>query len=305
MTVAGVAIAADLGGTKLAVGVVDTAGQVADYREEPVLQGKAGIQRLVELVGRMKDDWHEAVCVGVGATGLIEWSSGTIVWAPDSGYSGSPLRSVLLEATGLPAVIDTDVNMAAYGELRFGAGRGAVNMVVLTVGTGVGCALVLEGKVFRGARGFAGEGGHMTVNWNGPRCRCGGSGCLEAMCSGTALQEAVARVSGERQTGKAIVAAARSGDQQALMAVQEAGHWLGVGIASLVNLLDPERVVVGGSLAGAGELLFGPARRSLEQLVVGRQARLLPEILPARLGRRAGVIGAGALALAEHGLDAR
>lgn len=304
MTAAGAAIAADLGGTKLAIGVVDATGQLADYREEPVLPGKAGIHRLVELVRRTKDDWHEAGCVGVGAAGLVEWPSGIIFWAPDSGYSGSPLRSALQDATGLPAIVDTDVNMAAYGELRFGAGRGVANMIVLTVGTGVGCALVLEGKVFRGARGFAGEGGHMTVNWNGPRCRCGGSGCLEAMCSGTALQQVMAQAPGEGQTGEAIVAAARGGDQQALMAVQEAGHWLGVGIASMVNLLDPERVVVGGGLAEAGELLFGPARRSLEHLTVGRQARLLPEILPAHLGRRAGVIGAGALALAEYGLDA-
>jgi glucokinase len=299
------AIAADLGGTKLAIGLVDSAGKVASYRAEPVLAGTAGITRLVELIRRLRDERQEAVSVGVGATGLIEWPSGTIVWAPGSGHSVHRLRSLIEEATGLPAVVDTDVNVAAYGELIFGAGRGASNMLVLTVGTGIGCTLVVNGAIFRGAHGFAGEGGHMTVNLAGPRCRCGRSGCFEALCSGTALEQAVARATGRagpgaKQSGQAILAAAKDGDAVAIAAVRDVGRWLGIGLASLINVLDPERVIVGGGLAGAGELLFGPARQSLSEYLTGQQARTAPEIIPARLGPRAGVIGAGALALDLH-----
>jgi glucokinase len=294
------AIAADLGGTKLAIGLVNPAGQVAGYREERVRPGAAGITRLVELVRGLREERREAVSVGVGATGLIEWPSGTIVWAPGDDYSVGPLRHLIEEATGLSAVVDTDVNVAAYGELMFGAGRGAANMLMLTVGTGIGCTLILNGAIFRGAHGFAGEGGHMTMNLAGPRCRCGRSGCFEALCSGTALEEAVARVTGGQLTGQAILDAARAGDAVAIAGVRDVGRWLGIGLASLVSLLDPERVIVGGGLATAGDLLFAPARQSLSEYLTGQQARKAPEIIPARLGPRAGVIGAGALALDLH-----
>jgi glucokinase len=300
------AIAADLGATKLAVGIVGGAGELTSYREERTPAGTAAVRRLIELVCQAHDDWPTTVCVGIGTTGLVEWPSGTIVWAPDSGLSGTALRGRVEEATGLPAVVDTDVNVAAYGELLYGAGRGAANLIVLTIGTGVGCTLVLNGEVFRGSHGFAGEGGHMTVDRAGPLCRCGNSGCLEAVCSGTALEEAVARLTGVKRTGEEIVAAARGGDVQTLAAVREVGCWLGISLASLVNLLDPERVIVGGGLAEAGDLLFGPARERMAEFVVGRTSRSLPKILPARLGPRAGVIGAGALALAlnERGAHA-
>jgi len=300
------AIAADLGATKLAVGIVGGAGELASYREERTPEGAGAMRRLIELVGQAHDDWPATVCVGIGTTGLVEWPSGTIVWAPASGFSGTALRGRVEEATGLPAVVDTDVNVAAYGELRYGAARGAANVIVLTIGTGIGCTLVLNGAVFRGSHGFAGEGGHISVDRAGPLCRCGNSGCLEAVCSGTALEEAVARLTGVKRTGEEIIAAARGGDVQALAAVREVGCWLGISVASLVNLLDPERVIVGGGLAEAGDLLFCPARERMAEFVVGRHARSLPEILPARLGPRAGVIGAGALALSRYqrGADA-
>lgn len=162
-------------------------------------------------------------------------------------------------------------------------------MIVLTIGTGV-----------RGSPGFAGECSHVTVDRAGPLCWCGNSGCLEAVCSGTALEEAVARLTGVKRTRVEITAAARGGDVQALAAVREVGRWLRISVVSLVNRLGPERVIVGGGLAEAGDMLFCPARDRVAECVVERHARSLPEILPARLGPRVGAIGAGALALALY-----
>jgi glucokinase len=220
------------------------------------------------------------------------------------------LRRLLHERTGLPTVVDNDANAAAWAEARFGAGAGGGDLVLVTVGTGIGGGLVLDGRLYHGAQGFAGELGHLIVAPDGDRCACGNRGCLEAMASGSTLgrlgREAAAADPGGRLaalaagapvTGEVVFAAALEGDRVALSLFERIGHWLGVGIASLVTIFDPDLVVVGGGVAATGDLLLAPARASFDRYVHGRRHRELPPIVPTRLGGDAGLVGAASLAL--------
>jgi glucokinase len=306
------AIGLDIGGTKIAAGVVTASGAVLDRTRVPTPPDDqaATLAAMVGVVDELRARHPGVDAVGVGAAGLVEWPRGRLRWAPHNAYRELELRKLLHERTGLPTVVDNDANAAAWAEARFGAGAGSDDLVLVAVGTGIGGGLVLDGAVYRGAGGFGGEVGHMIVAADGDPCPCGSRGCLEAMASGSALGRAgraaaadpdgrLATLAGgaERVTGEAVFQAATEGDETAVTLFQQAGFWLGVGIASLITIFDPDVVVVGGGLAATGELLLAPARASMERYVFGGRHRELPPVAPARLGADAGLVGAAVLAL--------
>ena len=309
------AIGIDIGGTKIAAGVVAEDGRILQRVRVPTppddeLATLAALHAVVdELLAR--DPRVEAI--GVGAAGLVERPGANARWAPHNTYRRLELRRLLHERTGLPTSVDNDANAAAWAEARFGAGAVSDDLVVVNVGTGIGGGLVLDGRLYHGEHGFAGELGHLIVDPDGDRCDCGNRGCLEAMASGSTLgrlgREAAAADPGGRLaalaggphlvTGEVVFAAAAEGDKAALALFERVGHWLGVGIASLVTIFDPDLVVVGGGVAATGDLLLAPARASFERYVHARDQRDLPPVVPARLGADAGLVGAATLALAR------
>ena len=306
------AIGVDVGGTKIGCGVVDAGGRVHDREQVPTPTGGpatlAAIQSVVRaLLGRNPD----VAAVGVGAAGLVEWPGGLVRWAPHNGYRNLPLREVLAATTGLPVVVDNDANAAAWAESRLGAGHGADDLVLLTVGTGIGTGLVLDGRIYRGSSGLAAELGHTIVDVDGAPCSCGNAGCLETVASGSALGRygreaagadpdgAIAQLAGgpAAVTGMHVSLAAEAGDKVALSLFERLGFWLGVGVANAVTTFDPAIVVIGGGLSAAGELLLVPARTSTERFVHGRAQRRLPPLVTAGLGPAAGLVGAATIAL--------
>lgn len=302
------AIGIDIGGTKLAAGVVALDGTVKARarRDTPASQPETIVDVVADLVAELSDG-AGPLPVGVGAAGIIDLD-GTVRYSPNIDWVTYPLREELVERLATTVTVDNDANAAAWAEHRAGAASQAwANMVLLTVGTGVGGGLVLDDCLVRGTQGLAAEFGHMVVDEGGPRCSCGNRGCLEAVASGTAIgrmareealvhqvprESPLAEIAQEELTGKAVTRAAHSGDAFADAILQRAGFWLGVGIASLVNALDPEVVVVGGGAIEAGEHLLGPARASYVERLMGRPHRPEVPVLAAQFGDDAGLVGA-------------
>jgi glucokinase len=315
------AIGLDIGGTKIAGGVVTAGGVVLERTRVPTppADEAATLAAMVAVVDELRASHPRVDAVGVGAAGMVEWPRGRLRWAPHNAYRRLELRRLLHERTGLPTVVDNDARAAAWAEARFGAGAGTDDLVLVAVGTGIGGGLVLDGAVYRGTAGLGGEVGHMIVAPDGDPCDCGNRGCLEAMASGSALgraaRAAAARDPGgrlatlaggpQRVTGEIVFQAAKEGDQAAIALFERTGYWLGVGIASLITIFDPDVVVVGGGLAATGDLLLAPARASMERYVFGRAHRDLPPVAPARLGGDAGLVGAATLALRGIKADGR
>jgi glucokinase len=315
------AIGLDVGGTKIAGGVVMADGTVLERMKpipSPATDQDATLPALTWVVEDLRARHPGVEAVGVGAAGLVEWPEGYIRWAPNNAYRALPLRRLLQQASGLPTVVDNDANAAAWAEAR--VGRRVTDMAFLTVGTGLGGGLVIDGQLYRGKTGIGAEVGHIIVEATGDnRCGCGNIGCLEALASGTALERfgraaaaadpsgALATLAGgaSRVTGETALAAARAADPTACALFERVGHWLGVGIASLVTLFDFELIVLGGGLAAAGDLVLAPARASFERHVFARIHRQLPEIVPASLGSEAGWIGGALLALDRHNAAVR
>jgi glucokinase len=312
------AVGIDIGGTKIAGGVVTAAGQVLGRIRVPTppADQAATVAALLAAVEELRGRHPTVEAIGVGAAGLVEWPGGRARWAPHNSYRRLELRRLLHERAGLPTTVDNDANAAAWAEAHFGAGAGSDHLVLVTVGTGIGGGLILDGRLYHGEQGFAAELGHLVVDPDGDRCPCGNNGCLEAMASGSTLGRLgraaaagdpggrLAELAGrpELVSGETVFAAALEGDKVALALFERIGHWLGVGIASLVTIFDPDLVVVGGGVAATGELLLAPARASFERYVHGRAHRDLPPVVPARLGADAGLVGAATLALARaHG----
>jgi len=315
------AIGLDIGGTKIAGGVVTAAGVVLERTRVPTppADEAATLAAMVAVVDELRARHPRVDAIGVGAAGMVEWPRGRLRWAPHNAYRRLELRRLLHERTGLPTVVDNDARAAAWAEARFGAGAGTDDLVLVAVGTGIGGGLVLDGAVYRGTSGFGGEVGHMIVAPDGDPCDCGNRGCLEAMASGSALGRAARAVAAadpggrlatlaggpQRVTGEIVFQAAKEGDQAAVALFERTGYWLGVGIASLITIFDPDVVVVGGGLAATGDLLLAPARASMERYVFGRAHRDLPPVAPARLGGDAGLVGAATLALRGMKADGR
>lgn len=304
----------DVGGTKIAAGVVDESGAVLVRRkiQTEADRPEAVVAGIAKVAAELAAAAPGVAAVGVGAAGIIDSHRGVVLYAPNIAWRNVHLRSTLEGRLGVPVVVDNDANVAAWGEALYGAGIGVKDQLLLTIGTGVGGGLVLGGELYRGAQGAAAEVGHMVVDAGGPACACGARGCLETMASGSAIgrvartrsrepaaADVLARAGGDPEaiTGEMVGDAALRADPFAVSIVAEAGRWLGVGVASLVNLLDPAIVVVGGGVAsGLGELLLAPARAGLHAMVMGGEFRSCPPVVSAVLGDDAGVIGAAALA---------
>ncbi|MEV0439783.1 ROK family protein [Streptomyces spectabilis] len=299
----------DVGGTKIAAGVVDTDGHIVERVPAvpcPAADQDAMLKAAVLLIEALRSRHPDVAGVGVGVAGLVDWPDGRVRTAPNSAFRDAPLRRLLRDATGLPTVVDNDANTACWAEYRLG--HSASYMAFVTVGTGVGGGLVLDDRLFRGGTGIGTEIGHMIVDPHGTeRCGCGTIGCLEPLASGPALARyatlaAAGRTTGHlaagrrRVTGEDVTAAAQAGDPAARAQLARIGHWLGIGIATLVNLFDIELVVLGGGVAGAGEPLLTPVRESFEEYVTARAHRDLPDIRLTRCGPEAGWVGAALLA---------
>jgi glucokinase len=309
------AIGIDIGGTKVAAGVVDDDGKIlAETRRPTPSNDPVKLAALVaEAVTELRAG-HDVAAVGVGAAGWVDAARTTVLFAPNlAGWRNAPLQADLSRLVDLPVDIENDANAAAWGEHRFGAGEQEPDTVVLTVGTGVGGGLIIDGALRRGRFGIAGEPGHYRVVPGGRLCGCGNHGCFEQYCSGTALVRAAREIARERPAdatrllelaggdpeaidGPTVTAAAQEGDHAAVDCFEEVGRWLGQGLADLTALLDPGRFVIGGGVAAAGELLLRPGRDTYAAVISGRGYRTLADVVPARLGADAGLIGAADLA---------
>jgi glucokinase len=304
-------IAVDLGGTKLAVGLVARDGTVARHVVEPtdLASEEALLAQLERVVGQVAGDGVAALGVGVPST--IDQRLGRAVASVNIPLAGVALRDLLERRFEVPVLLENDANAAAVAEHRLGAARGARHAVMLTLGTGVGGGLILDDRLYRGSVGAAGELGHITIDLDGPQCQgaCPGRGHLEVMASGHAADRLADRAASERPDGdlgraaaagreidpRLLVELASAGPGDARDVLEHIGFHLGVGIADLVNVFNPEIVVVGGGFAEAGELLLGPARKVVaERSLV--PARDVVKIVPAELGPEAGLVGAALVA---------
>jgi glucokinase len=304
-------IGVDAGGTKLLAGAL--AGDAEVHHR--VLRRWGGGDReqvlatMVEAVEEVRAGEPGARAVGFGIPSLVDFRSGTSVSSVHLPLDGVPFRELMSERLGLPAYVDNDVNAALIAEARVGAARGARHAVMLTLGTGIGGAILIDGRLYRGADGAAGELGHVTVDLDGPPCDCPNRGCLEVMASGAAIGREGARVAdelpasalgraaarGEAVTGELVTDLALAGDREAAEVVALVGRRLGAGLVGIVNAFNPEVVVVGGGGGRAGELLLEPARAVVAERGL-RPSRDRARIVAAALGIDAGMIGAALLA---------
>ncbi len=308
------AVGVDIGGTKVAAGVVDEGGRVlARARRVTPSKDAAAVETTIAEVVQELRTTHDVVAVGIGAAGFVDAARARVRFAPHLAWRDEPLRDALTGVLGLPVVVENDANAAAWAEWRFGAGRGESHLVCVTLGTGIGGGIVLDGVPQRGRFGMAGEFGHMVVVPDGRRCECGNRGCLEQYASGNVLgREARARARAgspvtvsllervrgdvEALVGPVVTEAAREGDPCAVELFDDVGRWLGVGLANLAAALDPGTFVIGGGVSEAGELLLGPARESFRRTLTGRGYRPTARIVPAAFGPEAGLVGAADLA---------
>lgn len=317
-------IGVDVGGTKIAACAVDAQGRIRHRarRDTPAHDVDAIATAIAGIVSDLRAaavaEGAQVDAVGAACAGFVDSTGSTVLFAPNLAWRDAPLKARLEEATGLPVTLENDANAAAWGEFRFGAAQSANDMLLVTVGTGVGGGVVTDGELVRGAHGIAAEVGHLRVQPDGVRCGCGNRGCLESYASGTALvREARELVRGgsphagrladacgndpEALTGQMVTEAARAGDAAATELYEDLGRWLGEGIASLVAVLDPGVIVIGGGVAAAGDLLLEPTRSAFSRQLTGRGHRPEPSLTIAQLGNDAGMIGAADLAARRVG----
>jgi glucokinase len=304
----------DVGGTKISGGVVDEKGSVLEELRvvSPATDVEAIEAAIISLVTELRSR-HEIEAVGVGAAGYVDKARSVVMFAPNIAWRDVDLKAELEEQLHLPVVVENDANAAAWGEFAYGAGHDIDDLLMVAVGTGVGGGLVLDGELYRGAFGVGAEIGHMRVVPDGLLCGCGNRGCLEQYGSGSALVREVRAVARGRSllaaglldraggdpgkiTGPLVTEAAHDGDPFAIEQLRVLGRWLGEGIASLTAVLDPAVVVIGGGVSEAGDLLLTPVREAFAAQLTGRGHRPVLDIRRARLGNRAGLIGAADLA---------
>lgn len=308
------AIGIDIGGTKIAAGVVDLDGRIlaAARRSTPTTSSTDVLEAIGAVVSELRAE-YPVVAVGVGAAGFVDDRQATVLFSPHLAWRNEPLRDAVHRRIGLPVVVDNDANMTGWAEWKFGAAQNERDFVVITLGTGIGGSLVVEGRPFRGTFGLAGEFGHMLVEPDGRPCECGNRGCWEQYASGHALGR-TGREHAERGTelgrrllleadgvpaavtGAMVGAAAADGDPEAVELLADVGRWLGLGIANVAAALDPGIVVVGGGVSAAADLVLAPAREAFRGQLVGRGFRAESRIVPAHLGPDAGLIGAADMA---------
>jgi glucokinase len=307
-------IGVDVGGTKVAAGVVDEHGVIVERikRATPAARpddtADVIADAVLELLSR-----HVVVAIGIGAAGFVDETRSTVLFAPNLAWRDEQVKKRVEERIGRTVVVENDANAAAWAETKLGAARGQQDVVMITVGTGIGAGIVLDGRLYRGRWGSAGEPGHYRAVPDGRLCGCGNRGCWEQYASGNALvAEArdlarrapsaavrLLQLGGGRADGidgPAVTQAAREGDAGALSCFEIVGGWLGHGLADLAAILDPGCFVIGGGVSEAGEMLLGPARTTYESNLTGRTHRQFAEVRLAELGPDAGLIGASDLA---------
>ncbi|WP_152190471.1 ROK family glucokinase [Georgenia satyanarayanai] len=306
-------IGIDIGGTKIAAGVVDENGQVLAQtrRATDALDPEAIESAVIASVAELRSG-YDVTGVGVAAAGFVSPNRDGMLFAPNIAWRDYPLRERLARGIEVPIVIENDANAAGWAEFRFGAGRSAQSMVMLTLGTGLGGAIILDNRLIRGAFGAAAELGHMRVVPSGHYCGCGHEGCWEMYASGRALTRAarmalitdedragrlreLAAADGGKTRGQHVTQAASEGDPLSRDLVAELGRWVGAGIADLVAVLDPELFVIGGGVADTGDLVLEAARASFREHLSARGYRPEAEIALAEMGSEAGIVGAADL----------
>ena len=310
----GLTVGIDIGGTKIAAGVVDEQGRIL-ARARAATPGRDAEQveeKVSDMVLALRED-HDIEAVGIGAAGFVDEKRSRVNFAPNLGWKDEPLRMAVESVVGLPVVVENDANAAAWGEYRFGAGKGRDYLVTITVGTGIGAGIILEGALYRGRWGAAAEFGHLNVDPGGRPCGCGNRGCWEQYASGNALVREARYLASERRAeaetlldfgdgtpegvqGLHVTQAAREGDPVALAAFDFVSRWLGQGMADVAAILDPECFVIGGGVSEAGELLLASTVRAFTESVSGKETRQLPKVVIAKLGNAAGLVGAADLA---------
>ncbi|MDX6323831.1 MAG: glucokinase [Nocardioidaceae bacterium] len=306
------AVGVDIGGTKIAAGVVDEHGKIlekvrhATPKDDPV----ALVSTVEALVNDLRTR-HDIAAIGVGAAGFVSSDRRRVLFGAHVAFGDDPLADPLEDALGLPVVVENDANAAAWAEYSLGAGRGVPDQLMVAVGTGIGGGIIFGGRLYRGGHGIAAEIGHIGVVRDGRPCQCGRRGCLEQYASGSSLTDSgrAAVAAGQAPhlleaaggdpkavTGAMITQLARGGEAEAVALFAELGDWLGLGIATFVAVLDPTLVILGGGVGDAGDVLLTPTRQSMERELTGRGHHPGPNLRLAALGNDAGLIGAADLA---------
>lgn len=304
----------DVGGTKIAGGLVDADGALLDTarRESPALHPGAIADSIADVVAELRTG-HDVGAVGLGAAGYLDLAGERVMFAPNLAWRDEPLRALVEDRIGIPTLMDNDANAAAWAEYRFGAGRGASTLLMVTIGTGIGGGMVFDGELFHGGFGVGAEVGHMRVVPGGRPCACGLRGCWEAYGSGTALAVSAREFAAEDPSsarillglaggdvaailGPMVTEAAQQGDGAARRSFAELARWIGEGVASLTSVLDPDVVVIGGGVSESTELDLGDVVAAFGPAQSGFGFRPVPRILRAEHGNNAGLIGAADLA---------
>lgn len=310
------AVGIDLGGTKIFAALVDESGRVLATEKRDTLSAEGP----GAVLGRMFDATRtllaqagnrQVMGIGLGIPGLLDRTAGRSIHSPNLKWKDVPVIEPFRGEFGLPVEMDNDVRVHAMGELVFGAGRGLRHFMLITLGTGIGSGIILEGALYRGPTGMAGEFGHQTILRDGPECGCGNRGCLEALASGPGIArrartavaayqaESVLKALTEEQiTARSVAEAARDGDRLAQRIYDEVGEDLGIALANYFNLMGPQVAIIGGGVSQAGDVLFEPVRRTAVARVM-IPIKPLVRIVPAHLGAEAGAVGASAMI---HGL---
>jgi glucokinase len=308
-------IGVDVGGTKVAAGVVDDHGEILEQvrRPTPSTNPHETAEVIAEVVELLKSKFEDVVAVGLGAAGFVNETRSTVLFAPNLAWRDEPIKEKVESRVGMPVIVENDANAMAWGEARFGAGRGEDYLVCVTLGTGIGGGIITDGQLYRGRFGIGAEFGHFRVVPDGRRCGCGNRGCWEQYASGNALvHEArdLARVAPamaarllelgdgrpEGIHGPEITQAAREGDPAALECFRTVATWVGQGLADLSAILDPAAFIIGGGLSDAGDLLLNPIREAYGATLTGRGHRQMADVRIAELGSSAGIVGSADLA---------
>ncbi|MBT2393775.1 MULTISPECIES: ROK family glucokinase [Streptomyces] len=309
----GLTIGVDIGGTKIAAGVVDEEGTILETHKVPTPSTAQGIVDAICSAVAGAGEGHQIEAVGIGAAGYVDDKRATVLFAPNIDWRHEPLKDKVEQRVGLPVVVENDANAAAWGEYRFGAGQGHEDVICITLGTGLGGGIIIGNKLRRGRFGVAAEFGHIRVVPDGLLCGCGSQGCWEQYASGRALvrygkQRANATPENaeillglgdgtvEGIEGRHISEAARQGDPVAVDSYRELARWVGAGLADLASLFDPSAFIVGGGLSDEGELVLDPIRKSFRRWLIGGRWRPHAQVVAAQLGGRAGLVGAADLA---------
>lgn len=309
-------IGVDIGGTNIKIALVDFDGKIAYSNTTPTraeMGYEAGVnnikQAIKDIMNESATDSKSIEAIGFGLPGQIDYKEGVVKNLPNiPGWVNVPLAKIIEDEFKIPTKLDNDVRCAALGELNFGAGKGCDNLICITIGTGIGSGIILNGKLIRGASNAAGEIGHIKMSMNeGPLCGCGDYGCFEAYASGPAIVTmAKEYISGGKSakykemaqdgaiTPYFVAQAALAGDAVSIQIFKQMGKIIGVGLSSVINLLNPEKVIIGGGVADAGEILLEPIRQTIKDRAMPIQANTV-KIVPAQLANTAGVIGASLL----------